>query len=452
MLPIEFEERMKRLLCDEYGAFIDSFSRPDVRGMRVNTLKADPDLAEKIGLSDKRISYADDGYILESDVQIGKSAAHHSGAIYMQDPGAMAPVCAVEIKKGSRVIDLCSAPGGKSGQAAARIGEDGFILSNEYVPKRAKITVSNFERLGIKCAIVTNLDTAEFKKMYSSYFDVVIADVPCSGEGMFRKNDEAISEWSEENVSICARRQEEVLENASDLPCEGGVIVYSTCTWSLEENEMMIDAFLDRHPEYELISPKEEILSVTAPGIKVGERDLSLARRFYPHRSEGEGQFLAVMRRNEASKKPTVLYKGQEKQLDHKELDTVKAFLEDTALGIDAKICRKVGENIVLISHGVPIPPKNVFSSGVLLGEIAKGVLTPSHQFFSAWGDKFKRKIDLSDSDPRLQRYLRGEEIENTEGVARGWCVITYNGAPLGGGKVVGDRIKNHYPKGLRNH
>ena len=452
MLPLAFEERMKRLLGDEYGAFIDSFARPDVRGMRVNTLKATPSLAEEIGLSTKRIDYTPDGYILDSDVQIGKSAAHHSGAIYMQDPGAMAPVCSVDIPEGARVIDLCSAPGGKSGQAAARIGEGGFILSNEYVPKRAKITVQNIERLGIKCGVVTNLDTAEIKKMFSSYFDVVIADVPCSGEGMFRKNDEAISEWSEENVKLCAERGREILENAADLPSEGGVIVYSTCTWAPEENEEVVADFLRCHDEYELIPAREEIVEATSPGINIGEFDLSLTRRFYPHKSEGEGQYLAILRRKYADKKPTTLYKGQEKPVDKRDLEVIKAFFMDTAPDIDAAMCRRVGENIVLISHGVPIPPKNVFSSGVLVGEISKGVLTPSHQLFSAWGDRFLRKINLTEEDPRLERYLRGEEIENLEGIGRGWCVITYRGATLGGGKAVGDRIKNHYPKGLRNH
>ena len=452
MLPLAFEERMKRLLGDEYDAFIDSFARSDVRGMRVNTLKVSPRLAEEIGLSNKRIDYTPDGYILDSDIQIGRSAAHHSGAIYMQDPGAMAPLCSVDIPAGARVIDLCSAPGGKSGQAAARIGEEGFILSNEYVPKRAKITVQNFERLGIKCGIVTNLDTSEIKKMFSSYFDVVIADVPCSGEGMFRKNDEAISEWSEENVRLCAERGAMILENASDLPTEGGVIIYSTCTWAPEENEQVINAFLNGHPEYELIRARDEIVEATAPGISIGERDLSLTRRFYPHKSEGEGQYLALLRRKYSNKKPTILYKGQERAVDKRDLEVLKTFLAETAPDIDPKMCKRVGENIVLISHGVPIPPKNVFSSGVLVGEISKGVLTPSHQLFSAWGDKFLRKIDLTEDDARLEKYLRGEEIENLEGIGRGWCVITYRGATLGGGKAVGDRIKNHYPKGLRNH
>lgn len=452
MLPKAFESRMKKLLGDEYDAFIESFDSPDVRGMRVNTLKAKCTIVDELGISNKKISYAPDGYVVGEEIEIGKSALHHSGAVYMQDPGAMAPVCAVEITEGMKVIDLCSAPGGKSGQAAARIGEGGFILSNEYVPKRAKITVSNFERLGIKCGIVTNLDTKELARMFSSYFDAVIADVPCSGEGMFRKNSEAITEWSEENVRICAERGREILENAYDLPCEGGVIIYSTCTWSTEENEEVIEDFLKKHPDYELIPPKESIISATADGINVGERDMSAARRFYPHKSEGEGQFLAILKRIHSDKKPTILYKGQEKPLDRKELDTVRAFLKEAAPDIDPALCRKVGENIVLISHGVPIPPKNVFSSGVLLGEISKGILTPSHQFFSAWGDKFSSRIDLDDEDVRLQKYLRGEEIENLEGIARGWCVIAYRGAVIGGGKAVGDRIKNHYPKGLRNH
>ena len=269
MIPEKFKERMKSLVGGDYGAFISALEEKDaVRGLRVNTLKcSEEDFLSAFPLPTRKIPYAKSGYILDSDVPVGNLAAHHAGIIYMQDPGAMASVCSLDIPRGAYVIDMCAAPGGKSGQAAALIGNEGFLLSNEYVPKRAKITVGNFERLGIKNAYVTSLDTCEFKSMFSEFFDVAIADVPCSGEGMFRKSDEARTEWSEENVKISAARQIEILENTAPLVKCGGYIIYSTCTYSLEENEMNVHAFLTSHPEFMLCEVKEDLQRMTEDGV-----------------------------------------------------------------------------------------------------------------------------------------------------------------------------------------
>ena len=453
MLPEAFTKRMKGLLGEEYESFISTFDEENVRGVRVNSLKIRPSDFTKDKTEYRKLPYSDDGYILESDEPVGKTPEHHAGIIYMQDPGAMAPLSSVDIDEGAYVLDMCSAPGGKSGQAAAKIKDGGFLLSNEYVSKRAKITVGNFERLGIKNAIVTNLDTAELVKLYRAFFDVVIADVPCSGEGMFRKNEEAVAEWSEENVKLCSERQRGILKNASHLVKCGGRIIYSTCTWSIEENEEIIRDFLTQNENFELIDVKDEIKNVTRPGTNLdGSENLHLerCRRFYPHISEGEGQFLAVLRRTDDADSGAILYKGQEKPLSKDESVCVKSFLKETIKDPDSKRCVKVGNNIVLISHGVPVPPSSVFSSGVLLGEVRKGILFPSHQFFSAYGKDFIRRAELSDDGEKMTKYLRGEEIEYA-GIENGYCVITYLGAPVGGGKAVGGRIKNHYPKGLRN-
>ena len=454
MLPIEFNNRMKTLLGDEYEAFASALEGNAVRGVRINRLKVEPDVfAKGCHFPLKPLGYYDDGYILDSDEPIGTAPEHHAGIFYMQDPGAMASLSALDIPKGARVLDMCAAPGGKSGQAAAAIGDEGLLISNEIVPKRAKITVGNFERLGIRNAIVTSLDTSEFKRLYRAFFDVVIADVPCSGEGMFRKNDNAVEEWSEENVRLCAARQREILGNAAPLVRCGGHIIYSTCTYPTEENEEVIFDFLQNHKDYTLVPISEKLKSATSDGINShgaeGET-LKLCRRFYPHVSAGEGQFVALLKRTECDDKEAVLYRGRETKLSKSEKETVDDFLADTLAESISAVPYKVGENVVLISHGVPIPPNSVFSAGVLLGEIRKGVLTPHHQFFSAYGNMFKRKLELSESEDKCRRYLRGEEIEN-EDIPNGWCALLFCGAALGGGKAVGDRIKNHYPKGLRN-
>ena len=229
MIPEKFSERMKKLLGEEYSAFESTLSEDSVRGVRVNTAKISVDdykSATELMLSP--IPYAEYGFIPESCDGIGTLPEHHAGMIYVQDPGAMATVTALDVKRGWRVLDACSAPGGKASQLAALIGDEGVILANEYVPKRAKIIVTNFERLGIKNAVVTSLDTAKIAEMFSSYFDLVLCDAPCSGEGMFRKYDEALTEWSEENVALCAERQREILANCAKVVKAGGYLLYST--------------------------------------------------------------------------------------------------------------------------------------------------------------------------------------------------------------------------------
>ena len=230
---------MKALLKDDYPALEKALSEKPVRAFRLNALKCDGGCLP-CELAENRIPYTDFGYYLPEDTEgIGNTPLHHAGAIYVQDPGAMASLCALPngiSLLGGKVCDLCAAPGGKTGQAAALIGEGGFILSNEFVPKRAKTLVSNLERLGVKNAVVTSLDTAEIAKLYDSYFDLVIADAPCSGEGMFRKTEAALTEWSEENIDTCKRRQSYILDNSAGLVKDGGYLLYSTCTYASEEN------------------------------------------------------------------------------------------------------------------------------------------------------------------------------------------------------------------------
>ena len=455
MLPQEFLDRMKMLLGNEYDNFLTAIEdEKAVRGLRINTLKCNKEaFLKESSLPIKPISYTDLGFILNSDETVGSTPEHHAGRIYMQDPGAMAPLSAIDIPEGSRVVDLCAAPGGKSGQAAAMIGENGFLLSNEFVPKRAKILVGNLERLGVKNALVTSMDTGRLCELFSEYFDYAIVDAPCSGEGMFRKNSLAVDEWSEGNVSISAERQREILDNAAALVRAGGYIIYSTCTYSVEENEKTIDSFLCRHPEFSPIEPKEEIIKATAPSVKenLNESYVKYCRRFYPHISSGEGQFLALLFKKQ-SVLTTKICKDASKPLSKTESNIVNDFLKSTFVSMPDGRIAKHGENIVLLPKSIPaVPQSSVFMAGVLLGEVQKDRLIPSHQLFSAYGNLFKRKIELSENERELSAYLAGEEISAPEGLDNGWCVITYNGSSLGGGKIAGGRIKNHYPKGLRN-
>lgn len=456
LIPEKFKEKMQSLLADEYPAFMEALeTKPAVRGMRANLIKTTP---EKI-LSDgafklEVLDYVENGFILREETAMGASPYHHAGMVYMQDPGAMASAAALEIKPDWWVADLCAAPGGKSSQIAERLGDDGFLLSNEYVPKRAKIIVGNFERLGVKNAIVTSLDTKRIAQMYEGVFDLVIVDAPCSGEGMFRKSEEAINDWSEDNVILCAKRQREILENARGLVKPGGYLLYSTCTYSTEENEETLDDFIARNPDFKLVKIKDEINSRTRPALDRFTKhaaNIEYARRFYPHVSDGEGQFIALLQRNENSNiKQRILYKDESKPLSKQEMATVSSFFKEALTETPKGRVVKVGENIVLVGHSCPIPKGSVFMSGVMLGEIKGSTLIPHHQFFSAYGSLFKNKIMLTRTDARLYKYLAGEEIDDTQNI-KGWCAVLFEGASLGGGKASGGKIKNHYPKGLRS-
>ena len=454
MLPERFEERMKKILGADYADFAASLSEPSVRGARVNEVKISvSDYISASELSLSPIKYAPDGFIPEQTNGIGTLAEHHAGMIYVQDPGAMATVNAIDIKNGWYVLDACAAPGGKSSQIASRIGNEGFLLSNEYVPKRAKIIVSNFERLGIKNAMVVSQDTSKFSDMFDSYFNLVLCDAPCSGEGMFRKYDAALSEWSEDNVIQSAKRQREILDNLASLVSRGGYLLYSTCTYAPEENEDNIAYFLKNHPDYKLIPVSEKLLPFTSDGLStegLTAEESRMCRRFYPHIAKGEGQFVALIQRTDAPD-GKILYKDESTSLSKSEMRAVESFFKENMEKIPSGRLIKQGNYAVLIPHSHPIPKYSVFMSGVTIGEIKGDRLLPHHQFFSAYGKNMRTQENLTKGDERIAKYLRGEEIPSC-GKTSGWCAILYEGVPLGGGKISDGKIKNHYPKGLRNN
>ena len=446
-LPIEFAERMKTLLGADFEAYEKAVNDTPIRAFRVNTDKISIEDFEKINtFSNEKIPYVENGFYFDYD-KIGNHPYHHAGMIYVQEPGAMAPAECVEIDPDWTVLDMCSAPGGKSSQLRNKLGENGVLVSNEIIPSRCKILTGNVERLGLKNTVTTCTDTGKLAKIFPDTFDLIMVDAPCSGEGMFRKEDIAIEEWSPENVLKCAERQKEILENASICLKNGGYIVYATCTFSLEENEMIVDWFLENHPEFELVRVKRAVEENTEDGILFEGckcESISYTRRFYPHKNKGEGQFMAVLHNKNdyygSFEKP----KKKNDKIDKAVFD----FLDD--------VLSDYKKENVLMHKGTPIyftpdfDVKNVtaFSVGVTIGEIKKNYIQPHHQFFMAMGDCFKRKIELTADSEAVKKYLHGEEIDAD--CPNGWAVVMVDGCALGGAKVSNGRAKNHYPKGLR--
>lgn len=448
-LPVEFENRMKTLLGDEFGDYIKSFDEPPVRAFRVNTDKISLEDFEKINpFGNEKIPYVENGFYFDYD-GIGNHPYHHAGMIYVQEPAAMVPAECIEINPSWKILDLCAAPGGKSSQLKNKLGENGVLISNEIVPSRCKILTGNIERMGFKNVVTTCMHPQKLVKMFpENYFNMIMVDAPCSGEGMFRKEEIAIDEWTPENVKMCAERQAEILDCAAKLVKVGGYIVYSTCTFSLEENEMTIDAFLQRHSGFELIPVNEKVKENTVDGIHFDGckcENMHYARRCYPHKTKGEGQFVAVLHYADSDTDSEHFFAriGKEK-LDK----TLVDFLDDTLVSYDKDFVQIYNGNPVCFTPEFPVPRGVAFSCGVTIGEIRKNYVVPHHQFFMAMGKDFKRKIELTANSEEIKKYLHGEEFETT--CENGWAVVLVDGCTVGGVKVSNGRAKNHYPKGLR--
>ncbi len=442
MIPESFKNRMKEMLGDEYDEFIAALEKNEaVRSLRANKLKCSAQHFEEIcNFKVDPIEHIAFAYRFYED-KIGGNALHHAGAFYVQDPSAMLPVAAGKriIWPGMRVLDMCAAPGGKTTQLASLLLGEGCLVSNEKVTSRARILQGNIERMGIKNAVVTNCSPDIIAKNYKKYFDFVLCDAPCSGEGMFRKYDNAADEWSEENVLLCAERQKEILHYAAKTVAGGGYLMYSTCTFSKEENEDVISEFLEDHSSFEIVPIDEDVKAVTTEGIGMPE-----ARRFYPHKADGEGQFLCLLRKKEGEKYD-ISFEDNLKKMKKEDKTVCEEFLMDT-LGFVPDHIRFLRENAVLSNDLAA--PDGTFSCGVTLGEVTKGRLVPHHHFFSAYGAEMLRRVELTLEDSRVAAYLKGEGI--AADIENGWCAITVEGIAVGGGKAVNGYVKNHYPKGLR--
>ncbi len=446
-LPIEFENRMRVILGDEFQDFLKSYDEKPIRAFRVNTDKISLADFEKLNIfSNDKIPYVENGFYFDYD-GIGNHPYHHAGMFYIQEPAAMVPVESIEIQSDWKALDLCAAPGGKSSQIKNKLGENGVLVSNEIVPSRCKILTGNVERMGFKNVVTTCMHPQKLSKEFPEAFDMIMVDAPCSGEGMFRKEEIAIDEWTPENVKMCAERQAEILDCAVKMLKPNGYIVYSTCTFSLEENEMMVDSFLQKYPQFELCPVSEKVKNNTAVGMCFDGckcENMHYTRRCYPHKTKGEGQFVAVL--HSTHKNATEMYFAPVKQ---EKIDKVVTdFLNDTLESYDETNVQIYNGNPVYFTPNFPVKKGLAFSCGVTVGEVRKNYVQPHHQFFMAMGTDFKRKINLTANSDEIKKYLHGEEFDTA--CENGWAVVLVDGCTVGGVKVSNGRAKNHYPKGLR--
>lgn len=518
MLPQDFLDRMQQMLGEHYPAFLESYDRDRYQSLRINPLKAERgEFLERAPFTLTQVPWSADGFYYDGADTPGKHPYHEAGVYYIQEPSAMAPaeylirecvrkqdshICdkaggeqdaggsTAGMKQepgssmdGERILDLCAAPGGKSTQIAAAMRGQGILVCNEIHPGRAKILSENVERMGIRNAVVTNETPERLAEYFPGYFTRILVDAPCSGEGMFRKNADAASEWSQKNVALCAKRQDGILDCAAKMLSPGGTLVYSTCTFAPEENEGSIYRFMCRHPGFSIEEvPLSPGMSRGVPAWATsaqtdGERAageaahavqteaLAQTVRLWPHRVKGEGHYLAVLHKAGECSGVQCGY-GVENGISERDfmmpgkgISEYLAFLKDTfspdcAARMHTPGTRylRFGDQLYKIMDGMlPVRGLKVLRPGLHLGTVKKGRFVPSHALaLTSSAMDVLHTLNLAADSGELKCYLNGATFP-AEG-EKGWYLITADGFSVGWGKLAGGMMKNHYPKGLRKH
>lgn len=499
MLPQEFLKRMERMLGEEYPAFLESYEKEKKQSLRINPVKGETEqIKKRLPFFLSPVPWESHGFCYGREDAPGRHPYHEAGVYYIQEPSAMAPVsylmadvygeshCCSE-----RILDLCAAPGGKSTQIAGAMHEAykkgvwrdaGVLISNEIHGARAIILSENVERMGIANTVVTNETPRHLAELFEGYFTRILVDAPCSGEGMFRKNEEACREWSPENVGLCADRQDEILDCAASMLAQGGKLVYSTCTFAPAENEGSMARFLSRHPEFsvEQVTLKEgmtegvpewayfsELESRSESGtLQDGQaEELRKTIRLFPHKIDGEGHYLAVLRKEGSIPEGYLGYyrngmetgiAEKEKKIPGKGCLEFYEFAGENLKGDwlqeqeEAGTYLRFGDQLYLAPKGMPaVKGLKVLRPGLHLGTIKKKRFEPSHALALALKpENVVHSMDFSADDSRIQGYLTGGTFP-AEG-EKGWYLISTDGFSIGWGKLAGGVMKNHYPKGLR--
>ena len=428
MLPEAFLNRIKLQLGEEYPAFLQSLERPRAVALRFNPLKG---TQPELPFVCENVPWEPMGYYYDHQARPGLHPYHEAGVYYLQEASAMSAVQLLDPQPGEKICDLCAAPGGKSTQIAGRMAGEGLLLCNEFNPKRAKILSRNIERMGVANALVTNEHPQHLAERLGGFFDRVLIDAPCSGEGMFRKEEAAVTDWSPETVEMCARRQAEILHSGAQLVRPGGRLVYSTCTFAPEENELAIAAFLREHPEFE-----PEV--VDAPWFVAGE---NASYRMWPHKLLGEGHFAAVLRKKSGEESDVPEEKGESLP------KVFAAFAKELGLSLPEGKALFFGQSLYWVPVDLPsLRGLKVLRPGLELGEVKKDRFEPAHAL-ALWLKDCKTVENISEDSSLVAKYMGGDVIPSQQ---KGWCLVTVDGYSLGWGKGDGRVLKNHYPKGLR--
>nr|WP_273385222.1 RsmB/NOP family class I SAM-dependent RNA methyltransferase [Cohnella zeiphila] len=452
-LPAAFVERIRLQLGGEAKTFLASYEHPRAYGLRLNPLKLSPGdplaarMAGAFGL--KPVPWCKTGFAYDGQTRPGRHPWHAAGLYYIQEPSAMIAAELLEPRPGELVLDLAAAPGGKTTQIGGLLAGRGLLVANEIHAGRAKILAENVERMGIANAVVTNATPDELASRWPEAFDRVLLDAPCSGEGMFRKDPDAVSEWSPDSVAICAQRQRDILPSAAALLRPGGRLVYSTCTFNREENEETIAWFLDAYPAFKLL--REE--------------------RMWPHRGKGEGHYAAVLEkeerengRSDEAREPGKRDRGGKGRHGGAALEAMELYRGFAAEALPGFELPPEGEPLLFGEslYWLPRPAGSPLSAaslarlklprpGLHLGDARKGRFEPAHALaMAAAGTMASLCREAGADSPETAAYLRGESLPAPYGMGKGWGLATVDGRPLGWFKASDGQCKNRLPKGLR--
>jgi len=457
-LPEDFLQRMKLLLEDEFQSFLDGYELPPVIGLRINPLKINAkSFSEMAPFELTPVPWCQDGFILSGESRPGKHPYHAAGLYYLHDPSAMLAVELLNPLPGEWVLDLAAAPGGKATHIVSKMQNQGVFFANEIHPKRVWELAENLERWGALNTLITNETPQRMAETLDECFDKVLLDAPCSGEGMFRKSENARQDWSLEVVKSCAIRQQGILHQAARLVKPGGRLVYATCTFSPEENEGVVAQFLDTHKDFSLEKPPNYFSC--GSGRPEWIEDESFRRfeientlRCWPHRGMPEGHFYAVLHKSSGS----FMEKHKYQNWQHAPKDVQQLYYDFTikslkSMQLPGILCLE-RTHLYLIPEEIPaLENLHVIRPGLWVGEIKGKRFEPAHALALALkASQAQRVVDFDSRDNMVLAYLHGEQIPAKANDSDGWVLITVDGFPLGWGKQAGNAIKNYYPKGLR--
>ena len=455
-LPEAFEKRMKDMLGEEYDSYLDSYQQERQFGLRVNPLKVSgEELKELSGFHLRKIPWTQDGYFYEEEDMPARHPYYAAGMYYLQEPSAMTPASRLHVEPGERVLDLCAAPGGKATALGAALRGKGVLVANDISNSRAKALLKNLELFGISNAFVTNEIPGNLADRFEGFFDKILVDAPCSGEGMFRKDPAVIKTWDEVRPEYFAKLQRDILKNAVRMLRPGGQLLYSTCTFAPVANEGSISWVLENFPEMDVleIEPYEGF----APGHPEwgnGDERLKRCVRIWPHKMKGDGHFLALLKKSETAMEAVVRI-GRTQRPDKKTRQVVDAFFVDCKWEPDWERIEVRGEKVYLVPE---LPEKlqgiHFLRNGLYMGDLKKDRFEPSQQLaMMLKGNDYAGVLSLKSEDVRVEKYLHGETLLVEAGestIAKGWILVCVDGFPLGWGKLVNGVLKNKYASGWR--
>ncbi len=451
-LPQKYLDAMKRLLGDEFQAYLDSFNEKRLYGLRVNNLKISTEDFLKISpFKLKKIPWIDNGFYYDEEDKPAKHPYYYAGLYYLQEPSAMTPANILPVEPGDKVLDVCAAPGGKSTELGAKLNGTGLLVSNDISASRAKALLKNIEVNGIGNVVITCEEPGKLISTFEEFFDKILIDAPCSGEGMFRKDNKLIKSWQTNGPEYFAPIQRSILHQASQMLKPGGYMLYSTCTFSKLEDEDNISEFLANHPDFSLIDIFDSGISSIHPyeGFTKGI-GLPQCVRIFPHKMQGEGHFVALLKKDGEAVQD-VPVRGKAVKLPGE----LEAFLEELSFEIPSSDIVIQKENVYYLP---PLAGKlkglRAMRTGTLLGELKKNRFEPSQAFAMTLKDgQYSSCVRLKISDDAVIRYLKGETIEVDESCVTGnnsMKLIMVDGFPLGWGKYNNGQVKNKYLPGWR--